>query len=110
MNLTLLGGLGSLFFMLASFVVATITLRASRKTKEAVDARETAELGIVMLRWANQVRRLAASNGWDQDPAWPPIPLEATAEYLRGKASATQNDDLARFIETVQKITKGDAK
>lgn len=110
MNLTLLGGLGSFLFMVGSFAVATLTLRASRKNKEAVDARETAELGIVMLRWSNQVRRLAAANGWDQDPAWPPIPMEATAEYLRGKASATNNDDLAKFIETVQKITKGDAK
>lgn len=110
MNLTLLGGLGSLFFMIASFVVATISLRASRKSKEAVESRETAELGIVMLRWSNQVRRLAASNGWDQDPAWPAIPVEATPEYLRGKASATNNDDLTKFIETVQKFTKGDAK
>jgi hypothetical protein len=109
-NLTLLGGLGSLFFMIASFVVATISLRASRKSKEAVESRETAELGIVMLRWSNQVRRLAASNGWDQDPAWPPIPVEATPEYLRGKASASNNDDLTKFIETVQKFTKGDAK
>lgn len=110
MNLTLLGGVGSLLFMIVSFTVAVVTLRASRKSKEAVDARETAELGIVMLRWSNQVRRLAATEGWDQHPAWPSIPLEATAEYLRGKASATQNDDLSKFIETVQKITKGDAK
>lgn len=110
MDLTLLGGLGSFFFMAASFVVATLTLRASRKSKEAVDARETAELGIVMLRWSTSVRRLAALEGWDQHPSWPALPVEATAEYLRGKASATQNDDLSKFIETVQKITKGDAK
>lgn len=110
MNLTLLGGLGSLLFTIVSFVVASLTLRASRKTKEALDAREAAELGIVMLQWSTRVRRLAAVHGWDQDPAWPSLPLEATPEYLRGKAAASNNEELSKFVETIQKITKGDAK
>lgn len=110
MNLTLLGGLGGLFLSIASFVVMTFALRASRKTKEAIENREAAELGIVMLSWSTKVRRLAAQNGWDQDAAWPPLPLEATPEYLRGKAAATNNDELVKFIETMQKIAKGDPK
>lgn len=110
MNLTLLGGLGGLFLSIASFVVMTFALRASRKTKEAIEAREAAELGIVMLSWSTKVRRLAALNSWDQDPAWPALPMEATPEYLRGKAAATNNDELIKFIESMQKITKGDPK
>jgi hypothetical protein len=109
-NLTLLGGLGGLFFSVATFVVMTLALRTTRKTKEAIDAREAAELGIVMLSWATKIRRLGALNGWDQDPAWPALPMEATPEYLRGKAAATNNDELIKFIETMQKIAKGDPK
>jgi hypothetical protein len=109
-NLTLLGGLGGLFLSIATFVVMTLALRTTRRTKEAIDAREAAELGIVMLAWATKMRRLGAVNGWDQDPAWPPLPMEATPEYLRGKAAATNNDELIKFIETMQKIAKGDPK
>lgn len=110
MNLTILGGIGSLCFAIVTFTVALLTLRAKRKDKEAVDAREAAELGIVMLRWSHRVRRLAATNGWDQDPAWPELPEEATPEYLRGKASASDSEDLSRLVEIAQKLTKGDAK
>jgi hypothetical protein len=109
-NLTLLGGLGGLFFSVATFVVMTLALRTNRKTKEAIDNREAAELGIVMLTWSTKVRRLAAVHEWDQDPAWPPLPLEATPEYLRGKAAATNNDELLKFIESMQRIAKGDPK
>jgi len=110
-NLTVLGGIGSLCFAVVTFAVALLTLRAKRKDKEAVDAREAAELGIVMLRWSTRVRRLAAVNGWDQDPAWPELPEQATPEYLRGKASASSdNEDLSRLVEIAQKLTWGDAK
>ena len=110
MSLTLLGGLGALFLSIATFVVSTLALRTTRKTKEAIDAREAAELAIKMLSWSTSVRRLAALNAWDQDPAWPPLPMEATAEYLRGKAAATNNDELVKFIESMQKIARGDQK
>jgi hypothetical protein len=109
-SLTLLGGLGSFAFAVVTFVVAILTLRGKRKDKEAAEAREAAELGIVMLRWSHRVRRLAATNGWDQDPAWPDLPEEATPEYLRGKASAGDNEELSRLVEIAQKLTKGDAK
>jgi hypothetical protein len=107
-NLTLLGGLGSFFFTVVTFAVATLTFRAKRKDREAVAAREAADLGIVMLQWSWKVRRLAATEGWDQSPNWPPLPVEATAEFLRGKASASDNDELNRFVEIAQKIAKGD--
>lgn len=110
MNLTLLGGLGSILFTVVSFVVAVLTFRSRRKDREAVNAREAADLGIVMLQWSWKVRRLAAVHGWDQEPGWPPLPVEATPEYLRGKASASGNDELERFVEIAQKIAKGDAK
>jgi hypothetical protein len=109
-NLTLLGGLGSFLFTVVSFVVAVLTLRSRRKDREAVNAREAADLGIVMLQWSWKVRRLAALNGWDQDPGWPALPVEATPEYLRGKASSSDNDELNRFVDLAQKIAKGDGK
>lgn len=109
-NLTVLGGAGAFFFGLATFVVALLTLRANRASKKAVDAREAAELGIVMLQWSTKVRRLAATNGWDQEPGWPALPEEATPEYLRGRAAAGDNDELSRFVEIAQKLTKGDPK
>lgn len=109
-SLAALGGLGGLCVTIVSFVIALLTLRAKRKDKEAVNSREAAELGIVMLRWSYRVRRAAAANGWDQDPAWPELPEEATPEYLRGKASASDNEELTRFVEIAQKLTKGEAK
>lgn len=108
--LTVLGGVGALLFSLVTFAVALLTFRAQRKGKEAVDAREAAELGIVMLRWSTQVRRLAALSGWDQDPAWPPLPEEATPGYLRGRAEANDNHELKQFVEIAQKLAKGDQK
>lgn len=111
MNLTVLGFAGSFFFGLATFIVSALAMRSRRKDKEAVDSREAAELGIVMLRWSTQVRRLAALNGWDQDPGWPALPEEATPEYLRGRASASDNNELEKFVEIAQKLTfKGDPK
>lgn len=110
MNLALLGGIGS--FAL-SVVVATVTLlsmKANRKTKENIDLREAAELGIVLLGWSTKVRRLAAAEGWSESPSWPALPEEATPEYLRGKASVSNNDELLKIVETVQKLAKGDAK
>jgi hypothetical protein len=109
-NLTVLGGAGAFFFGLATFVGAILTLRGNRKSKEALDAREAAELGIVLLRWVTKARRVAAANGWDQDPSWPELPVEATPEYLRGKAAAGDNEELSKFVEIVQKVTKGDPK
>lgn len=110
MNLTALGFAGSFFFALSTFVVTALTMRSNRKDKEAINAREAAELSIVMLRWSTQVRRLAAVNGWDTEPGWPPLPEEATPEYLRGRASASNNEELAKFVEIAQKLTKGDPK
>jgi hypothetical protein len=109
-NLGILGALGGLFFALSTFVVTLLSMRARRKDKEAIDAREASELGIVMLQWSGRVRRLAATNGWDQDPAWPTLPEEATPEYLRGKASNSGNDELVRLVEIAQKLAKGDPK
>ena len=110
MSLTLLGGLGGFLFSVAIFVVSLLTFRAQRKGKEAVDAREASELGIVMLRWSTRVRQLAALRGWDQDPSWPAMPEEATPGYLRGRAEANDNSELTRFVEIAQKLAKGDAK
>lgn len=110
MNLTILGGVGAFLFSVVTFAVALLSFRATRKSKEAVDAREAAELGIVMLRWSTSVRRLAALEGWDQHASWPPLPEEATPGYLRGRAEANSNDELAKFVEIAQKLAKGDAK
>lgn len=111
MNLTVLGLAGSLLFGGATFIVSVLAMRTRRKDKEAVDAREAAELGIVMLRWSTKVRRLAALHGWDQEPEWPPLPEEATPEYLRGRASASDNSELEKFVEIAQKLQfKGDPK
>lgn len=110
MNLTLLGGVGSLALSVVVATVSLLSMRVRRSDKKALDAREAAELGIVMLRWSTSVRRLAASEGWDQHPGWPPLPEEATPGYLRGKASVSDNDELLKIVETVTKLAKGDAK
>ena len=110
MNLALLGGLGSITLTVVTYVVGALALRSRRKDKEAVDAREAAELGIVMLQWSHKVRRLAATNGWDQDPAWPALPAQATVDYLRGQVSNSDNRELEHLLEIAQKLKQGDAK
>jgi hypothetical protein len=106
MSLTLLGGVGTLLLTFVSFVIGVLALRSRRKDKEALDAREASELGIVMLQWSHRVRRLAATNGWDQDPAWPKLPTEATAEYLRGKAAASDNKELDQLLKIAQQLAR----
>jgi hypothetical protein len=109
-NLALLGGLGSITLTVVTYVVGALALRSRRKDKEAIDAREASELGIVMLQWSHKVRRLAAVHGWDQDPAWPPLPTQATVDYLRGQVSTSDNRELEHLLEIAQKLKQGDAK
>jgi hypothetical protein len=109
-NIVALGGLGGLALAVASFVIGVIGLRAKRKDREVNELREAQDTNVALFRWRYRVSTLAAHRGWDMDPDWPPLPLEATAEYLRGKAKASDNRELEGLLDLVTKLTKGEPK
>jgi hypothetical protein len=109
-NIVALGGLGGFALSVAGFIIGVIALRAKRKDREVTELREAQDTNVALFRWRYRVSTLAAQRGWDMDPDWPPLPLEATAEYLRGKAKASDNRELEGLLDLVTKLTKGDSK
>jgi hypothetical protein len=103
-----LGGIGGLALGIASFVIGVIALRAKRKDRQVVELREAQDTSVALFRWKYRVTTLAAQRGWDTDPDWPPLPLEATAEYLRGRIKASDNQEIKELLDLVTKLTKGD--
>lgn len=91
--------------------VVGIVMRRNNRDADAARAqgRVTEAILVANAQWRFKVRRLAAENGWDQHPDWPPLPVELTAEYLanhrtgdaptNGAAGAlTELTDIARSL------------
>lgn len=103
-----LGGIGGLALGIASFLIGVIALRAKRKDRQVIELREAQDTSVALHRWKYAVSTLAARRGWDNDPEWPALPLEATTEYLRGRVKASDNQELQGLLDLVTKLTKGE--
>lgn len=64
--------------------VVGLVMRRNNRDADAARAqgRVTEAILVANAQWRFKVRRLAADNGWDQHPDWPPLPVELTADYL----------------------------
>jgi hypothetical protein len=102
MNLTALGALGGAALTFLTFIIGLIGLRAKRKDRQVTDLVAVRDINVELMGWGYRVRTLAASEGWDQHPLWPPLPPKATADYLLGRADATNNPEMQQLGELVK--------
>jgi hypothetical protein len=106
---SVIGPLGTLVSSLSavlSVILIGITWWVRRQSREAKDARELKATNIAALRWYYQVSVLAATRGWDTDPAWPAIPKEMTPEFLTGRAEQSESSTLTQLAEMAESLRK----
>ncbi|HEY2101483.1 MAG TPA: hypothetical protein VGH72_33805 [Pseudonocardia sp.] len=104
MSLTALSTLIPILTGVLFLLVTLMTFRTRRLGREARELRELRVTNVAYARRMYAVDLLAAREGWDTHPGWPPIPKELSVDYLAGKAEGEGNIELARIVDVIQAL------
>jgi hypothetical protein len=86
-------------------LVAVLGWAFRRRTREAREGRKMQATNVAAMAWSYKVEALAAIRGWSQDPNWPALPREMTAEYLLDTAGS-EDGTLTQLAKMAQELGK----